>query len=325
MMLFYLSLAYLKFSSESQCLGCFFVILIQLRWCRRRVTNIWIKHLLPHTVSEAQKKKWYSGKSDGFNWILSCGGNGQDSVWYAQYLAKRVCDFYRAPRGCSRGLRIFVCEIPLAFKNFDTEYFDNATGWFNFFSMLVDIKSFATIVYNFIDVPDFLLFFVFSFLLFQLKSPLVYFFIGRDSKAQAPVPGKTYSWREQGYSPCSATCLGGVEELIINCVRDDTGKVASPFLCPQDTKPEPRSRPCNDHQCPPRWNYSEYSACSKSCGIGIRTREVQCIHEVARGPENIMIVPNNMCPQPPPSDRQYCNVLDCPVRWEVSEWSKCSK
>ncbi|XP_055685140.1 protein madd-4 isoform X4 [Lutzomyia longipalpis] len=147
----------------------------------------------------------------------------------------------------------------------------------------------------------------------------------RDSKAQAPVPGKTYSWREQGYSPCTATCLGGVEELIINCVRDDTGKVASPFLCPQDTKPETRSRPCNDHQCPPRWNYSEYSACSKSCGIGIRTREVQCIHEVARGPENIMIVPNNMCPQPPPSDRQYCNVLDCPVRWEVSEWSKCSR
>lgn len=38
-----------------------------------------------------------------------------------------------------------------------------------------------------------------------------------------------------------------------------------------------------------------------------------------------MTVPNNMCPQPPPPDRQYCNVLDCPVRWEVSEWSKCSK
>jgi len=38
-----------------------------------------------------------------------------------------------------------------------------------------------------------------------------------------------------------------------------------------------------------------------------------------------MVVPNNMCPQPPPPDRQYCNVLDCPVKWEVSEWSKCSK
>lgn len=54
-------------------------------------------------------------------------------------------------------------------------------------------------------------------------------------------------------------------------------------------------------------------------------KKVQCIHEVTRGGENTMVVPNNMCPQPPPLERQYCNVLDCPVRWEVYEWSKCSK
>ncbi|XP_063699657.1 protein madd-4 isoform X2 [Culicoides brevitarsis] len=144
-------------------------------------------------------------------------------------------------------------------------------------------------------------------------------------KVQAAVPGKTYSWREEGYTSCSASCLGGVEELIINCVRDDTGKVVSPFLCSQDTKPENRIRTCNDIPCPPRWNYSEYSPCSKSCGIGIKTREVTCIHEVTRGGENTMTVPNSMCPQPPPSDRQYCNVLDCPVEWETGEWSKCSK
>lgn len=144
-------------------------------------------------------------------------------------------------------------------------------------------------------------------------------------KVQAAVPGKTYSWREEGYTSCSASCLGGVEELIINCVRDDTGKVVSPFLCSQETKPENRIRTCNDIPCPPRWNYSEYTPCSKSCGIGIKTREVTCIHEVTRGGDNTMIVPNSMCPQPPPSDRQYCNVLDCPVEWELGEWSKCSK
>jgi ADAMTS-like protein 1/3 len=144
-------------------------------------------------------------------------------------------------------------------------------------------------------------------------------------KVAAAVPGKTYSWREEGYTSCSASCLGGVEELIINCVRDDTGKVVTPVLCSQDTKPENRIRTCNDIPCPPRWNYSDYGPCTKSCGIGIKTREVQCIHEVTRGGENTMIVPNSMCSQPPPPDRQYCNVLDCPVRWELSEWSKCSK
>lgn len=132
-------------------------------------------------------------------------------------------------------------------------------------------------------------------------------------------------WKEQGYTSCSASCLGGIEELIINCVREDTGKVASPFLCSPETKPEARIRTCNDRPCPPRWNYSDYSPCSKSCGIGVREREVQCIHEVTRGGENTMVVPDSMCPQPPPSQRQYCNILDCPVRWEVSAWSKCNK
>lgn len=87
-------------------------------------------------------------------------------------------------------------------------------------------------------------------------------------------PGKTYVWKEQGYTSCSASCLGGVEELIINCVREDTGKVVSPFLCSPETKPEARIRTCNDRPCPPRWNYSDFSPCSKSCGIGIRERGV---------------------------------------------------
>ncbi|XP_015837335.1 protein madd-4 isoform X3 [Tribolium castaneum] len=146
-----------------------------------------------------------------------------------------------------------------------------------------------------------------------------------DIKVAGGFPGKSYSWKEQGYTHCSATCLGGVQELIVNCVRDDTQKVTSPYLCPIELKPEILMRTCNDHPCPPRWNYSDFSTCSQSCGIGIQTREVNCIHEVTQGGGNTVIVPNNMCPQPPPPDRQYCNVLDCPVRWKVSEWSRCSK
>ncbi|KAJ3649041.1 hypothetical protein Zmor_020803 [Zophobas morio] len=146
-----------------------------------------------------------------------------------------------------------------------------------------------------------------------------------DIKVAGGAPGKSYSWKEQGYTHCSATCLGGVQELIVNCVRDDTQKVTSPFLCPMELKPEILMRTCNDHPCPPRWNYSDFSPCSQSCGLGIQTREVNCIHEVTQGGGNTVIVPNNMCPQPPPPDRQYCNVLDCPVRWKMSEWSRCNK
>ncbi|XP_066139353.1 protein madd-4 isoform X1 [Euwallacea fornicatus] len=138
-------------------------------------------------------------------------------------------------------------------------------------------------------------------------------------------PAKSYSWKEQGFTPCSASCLGGVQELIVNCVRDDTEKVTSPYMCPIELKPEIIIRACNEHSCPPRWSYTEFSPCSQSCGIGIQTRDVNCIHEITQGGSNTVIVPNNRCPQPPPPDRQYCNVLDCPVRWKVSDWSKCSK
>ncbi|XP_072946588.1 protein madd-4 [Epargyreus clarus] len=138
-------------------------------------------------------------------------------------------------------------------------------------------------------------------------------------------PGKSYSWKEKGYTSCSASCLSGVQELIIQCVRDEDGKNASPYMCDPLTKPENRVRTCNDHPCPPRWNYTEFSQCTKSCGIGIQTREVTCIHEVTRGGTNTVVVPHSMCPQPPPPDRQYCNVLDCPVRWHTGDWSKCSK
>lgn len=116
--------------------------------------------------------------------------------------------------------------------------------------------------------------------------------------------------------------LTGVQESLILCVRDGDQKPVSPFLCPQDARPEALIRTCNDHPCPPRWNYSDFQPCTKSCGVGFQTREVNCIHEVTRGGTNTVIVPNNMCPQPPPIDRQYCNVLDCPIRWHTTEWTK---
>ncbi|XP_018340238.1 PREDICTED: ADAMTS-like protein 3 [Trachymyrmex septentrionalis] len=151
---------------------------------------------------------------------------------------------------------------------------------------------------------------------------------GYDSSIKV-APGSdvqtTYSWKETGYTPCSATCLGGVQDLIINCVRDDTGKTVMPLLCSAETKPEARIRVCNDHPCPPRWNYSEFSTCMSPCGIGIQTRDVACIHEVTPGTNRAVTVPNYMCPQPPPADRRYCNVLDCPVKWSTGEWGKCSR
>lgn len=74
--------------------------------------------------------------------------------------------------------------------------------------------------------------------------------------------------------------------------------------------------------CVHRWNYSEFSTCMSPCGIGIQTRDVTCIHEVTHGTGKAVPVPNYMCPQPPPADRRYCNVWDCPIKWNIGEWGK---
>ncbi|GBN16992.1 Protein madd-4, partial [Araneus ventricosus] len=73
------------------------------------------------------------------------------------------------------------------------------------------------------------------------------------------------------------------------------------------------------------WNISDFSPCSKPCGGGEMTRKVQCIHEVLRGPASTLVVSNDNCPQPPPLEKQFCNVFECPSRWKVEPWSKCSK
>lgn len=112
----------------------------------------------------------------------------------------------------------------------------------------------------------------------------------------------------------------GVQESLVLCVREEDSKIVSPYLCARNDQPEVLTQTCNDQPCPPRWNVSDFQPCSQSCGIGLQMREVNCIHEVTEG--NTAIVPNNMCPQPSPTDRKQCNMIDCPTEWRTSEWSK---
>ncbi|CAG7816432.1 unnamed protein product, partial [Allacma fusca] len=84
----------------------------------------------------------------------------------------------------------------------------------------------------------------------------------------------TFSWKLIGYSPCSSSCLGGVQDAIIHCVRDYDQRIATPVLCEDRAQPDiATTKTCNDHACPPRWNVSDFGPCSKPCGSGVMTRE----------------------------------------------------
>ena len=123
------------------------------------------------------------------------------------------------------------------------------------------------------------------------------------------------------------------------CVETKKENPVAPYFCDPHKRLEIEVRTCNENPCPPRWNVSDFSECGKSCGGGIQTRGVQCIQEVskrdirkpgyipqppqvAHGGNNIISLGEASCPQPPPRGQQFCNVIDCPVQWQASPWTK---
>ena len=61
-----------------------------------------------------------------------------------------------------------------------------------------------------------------------------------------------YKWKDMGFTTCSESCLGGLQESKIICVDRD-GDAVSPMHCAEMERPDMMVRTCNDHPCPPRY------------------------------------------------------------------------
>ena len=107
---------------------------------------------------------------------------------------------------------------------------------------------------------------------------------GDDGELPREVSGQgidvTYSWHYQGYTPCSRTCLGGVRHAVIHCFRDHDQSPVEERFCQRVRRPPELKQSCNDVPCPPRWNTSDFTACSHTCGGGVQVRTVQCVQVI---------------------------------------------
>ena len=110
--------------------------------------------------------------------------------------------------------------------------------------------------------------------LFLIKS------MTEGSVSPTAFPMHTYTWKSSGFSSCTSSCLGGLQESVMTCVESGTSTAVLPYFCDPNTKPEIEVHVCNEKACPPRWNITDFSNCSKSCGGGVQTRELYCIQEV---------------------------------------------
>ncbi|XP_042331339.1 ADAMTS-like protein 3 isoform X2 [Sceloporus undulatus] len=128
-----------------------------------------------------------------------------------------------------------------------------------------------------------------------------------------------YDWEYIGFTPCSATCIGGTQEAIAVCLHEQTKQTVNDSLCDSSKRPPAMSRVCSTRLCPPRWQVGPWRQCTATCGVGIQTREVHC-----QQPGGSVVGSEN-CKDKKPHALQACNQIDCPPVWHVEEWGQCSQ
>lgn len=138
-------------------------------------------------------------------------------------------------------------------------------------------------------------------------------------------------WLTGDYGKCSSICGPGEQFRDIKCVNYLNTTLDDASCSATLTKPA-GSRSCHTeaiHACP-YWFSGEWSACSKTCGGGIRFREVACM--VSRGDgtwyKDVSSVKAAACENAvdvQPMDWQVCEPQACgEATWHIESWEECS-
>ncbi|XP_056280131.1 ADAMTS-like protein 2 isoform X4 [Pseudoliparis swirei] len=133
-----------------------------------------------------------------------------------------------------------------------------------------------------------------------------------------------YRWKVSAYAPCSSTCTTGITTSYALCVRYD-GTEVDDSSCDSVTRPEPTHEFCTGKECPPRWETSGWSECSRTCAEGVQYRTVRCWKMLSPGLDSSVY--DSLCLSHDlhkPANRKVCLGHSCGPQWEVSEWSECS-
>ncbi|MFT7808279.1 ADAMTS-like protein 2 isoform X2 [Arapaima gigas] len=133
-----------------------------------------------------------------------------------------------------------------------------------------------------------------------------------------------YRWKVSAYAPCSSTCTTGISTSYALCVRYDGFEVDESY-CDTLTRPEPTHEFCTGKECPPRWETSRWSECSRTCDEGHQFRTVRCWRMMAPGFDSSVY--DELCHAadlPKPVTRKTCQNRPCGPQWEISAWSECS-
>ncbi|XP_053726640.1 ADAMTS-like protein 2 isoform X1 [Synchiropus splendidus] len=112
-------------------------------------------------------------------------------------------------------------------------------------------------------------------------------------------------WLSQDWDRCNTTCGRGVKRRIVQCVGISGGKFQTfgEEICNVAQKPEDENT-CFERPCF-KWYTTPWSECTKTCGVGVRMRDVKCYQdrELVRGCD----------PLTRPVSKQTCTLQPCPT------------
>lgn len=132
-----------------------------------------------------------------------------------------------------------------------------------------------------------------------------------------PLRKRKFLWKVIGFSACSKSCGGGIQQPVIKCVREAPTRIFSPKRCAHLTQPVLNENllRCNTQPCPAYWKLSEWSDCNcedKTNDNDVyKSREVKCVQELISG--IVIQVSSGACMEEAPPASEKC---DCAKRYK---------
>ena len=124
-------------------------------------------------------------------------------------------------------------------------------------------------------------------------------------------------WSVGQWSQCSQSCGGGSMSRSVSCIQYASNGTVSQVNSSSCLSAQPSvNAVCNYFPCP-SLVYSDWSACSASCGIGAQTRNVSCLNfdgTTAASSQCAALAVDAL--------QQPCMTLPCP-HWHRELWSQC--
>lgn len=126
---------------------------------------------------------------------------------------------------------------------------------------------------------------------------------------------KKFNWLLVGFGPCNKTCGPGFRAPIFRCTRERESKrnpnneYYSPKRCNSIEKPvfNEQIYKCNLKRCAATWETGEWGKCLCLNGVGISSRNVECVQENAT--EEMESIESSNCKEMKPPIEKSCECM----------------